>query len=295
MMPRQVIFYKPKMNKGIDISVTYTLYDEFDSRRLMVALRYLGKQKMVGLEAVIVNATGTQLPLPEFCKQIMVKESLSKKNLGIIRNTALKNCSGTYIYTSDSDIVFFDPLFLKKLIPFQNGSNKALKKVDALRLPIEEFDDFYSQIESDMEPTLKFSEYSVSLNNNFPFEVKIIDSYKFTQRLNGKDSMPFVHAGTTFGKRGMFEGIGGYSEEYGVYGWEDSDIQWKLEEKNGMKKIENLKVIHLDHEKSYFDREIFEKNKRIFFKRTRESVDKAIKLDLDNYSKIIKEDYLPTL
>lgn len=153
-------------------------------------------------------------------------------------------------------------------------------------MPLEEVEQFYNAIRGGATPKLHKSILSVSLTDNFPFELKESEGYKFTQRTNGSDTMPFVHAGTTFAKREIFEEIGGYSEDYVGYGWEDSDIQWKLEQKIGMTKIKGLTVTHLDHKRSYFEQEQFKQNKKKFFRRVREGVVKAIENDIKNYELI---------
>lgn len=276
-------------DEKINVSVTYTIYDDFDFRKLEVSLFYLGFQEEVSFEAVIINATEKRISLPSFCKEVILSQTEAGKNLGKIRNIALKNCSGNYIYTCDADIIFIDKLFLKKLILLQRETKTALKKVDLLRLPYEEFDNFYEIIKNDNIPELNISNYSVSLSNNFPFKMAVVNGFKFIQREDSKDSLSCVHAGSIFGKKEMFDKVGGYSEEYLVYGWEDSDLQWKLEQKNGMNKIKNLKVVHLDHKKPYYNKNIFEKNKKLFFKRVKAGVDKAIKRDIKNYNKIVLE------
>ncbi len=274
------------MDNKINVSVTYTIYGNFDFKRLKTILFYLAKQKEVSFEAIVVNATEKKYNLPSFCKQIFIDKSIAKKNLGLIRNIALKNCSGKYVYTCDADIVFIDKLFLKKLIKLQNETNTALKKVGIFRLPKEEFNSFYNMIEEGIEPKLNESNLSVSLFDNFPFKIKLIEKYAFSQRIDEDDKMPLVHAGCIFGKKEMFENVGGYSEKYVGYGWEDSDLQWKIEEINGIRKIKDLKVLHLDHERGYFNKTQFEKNKKLFFKRVKEGVNKAINYDLDNFVKL---------
>jgi len=67
------------MEDKIDVSVTYTLYGDFDTWKLEVALLYLSKQKGVNFEAVIANATEKHLDLPAFCKIITVSPEEAKK------------------------------------------------------------------------------------------------------------------------------------------------------------------------------------------------------------------------
>ena len=55
--------------------------------------------------------------------------------------------------------------------------------------------------------------------------------------------------------RALWHEVGGYSEVYQTWGYEDVDVQWKLEQKSPVSQIpdeERFRTLHLDHDKTYF-------------------------------------------
>ena len=81
-----------------------------------------------------------------------------------------------------------------------------------------------------------------------------------------------------------FEKVGGYAPNF--YGWgnEDTDLQWKLGECFRMEFFpddEHYEVLHLDHEKPYFNDEIWQRNKIEAKTRKDGGVEIAIERDLE--------------
>ncbi|MFT4308623.1 MAG: galactosyltransferase-related protein [Candidatus Woesearchaeota archaeon] len=88
--------------------------------------------------------------------------------------------------------------------------------------------------------------------------------------------------GGTFASARELRAVAGYSERYQVWGFEDADLQWKLDEAfgtNGIPDKERLRVLHLDHPKGYFDINASEQNKSILAERKRRGIAYAVAED----------------
>ena len=71
-------------------------------------------------------------------------------------------------------------------------------------------------------------------------------------------------------RKALWLEVGGYSEVYETWGYEDVDVQWKLEQRCPVGQIpdkDRFRVLHLDHDKSYFSPQHNADNQRRFQER----------------------------
>jgi glycosyltransferase involved in cell wall biosynthesis len=283
--------------KGL-ISVVIPIYGSFDTRRLILTVESIKNQEGVGVE-IIVSEQGTKPKvktlLDNSVKYIFTKHTpnpdLSDFNPGKIRNLAISNATGEFIYTIDADVIFLDKEFLKKSKALLEGDPKLiLFRPFMRRLPIENFEEFYQffkekGIQSAIDSLDKSQDYLIT-TDGVQRELKIVtkdtDEYRktFTTSMENfkryledpslKGQEPKIwsenrHCGSNFFRREHFDLVGGYCEEFINWGCEDSDLQWKFKEVFNLEFFpeEDFEVMHLDHNRGYFSPEMWVKNESI--------------------------------
>ena len=94
-----------------------------------------------------------------------------------------------------------------------------------------------------------------------------------------------VHAGATFMKREHFLAVGGFCEQFTAWGCHDADLQWKLKGQFNLFEFPNFpeyEVLHLDHERGYFDKLRWQANREIQQARRLKGANVAILEDSKN-------------
>jgi predicted glycosyltransferase involved in capsule biosynthesis len=79
-----------------------------------------------------------------------------------------------------------------------------------------------------------------------------------------------------------FFAVGGFCERFMAWGCHDADLQWKLKRRYNLIEFPNFpeyEVLHLDHERVYFDKERWQANRKIQEERRKEGPEKAILAD----------------
>ena len=95
-----------------------------------------------------------------------------------------------------------------------------------------------------------------------------------------------VHCGMTFGRTDDFASVGGYSPDYPVCVYEDSDLHWKLRSRFDVRELADRvrdKVMHLDHDLSYRTPLSEAANKAIFERRKERGAEACIEDDLARF------------
>ena len=129
------------------ISVIIPLYGTFDSERVYISIDSLKNQKNVNLEISVVEQSDS----PRFLGldgiiYIHIKPVFSSDGFlipGLVRNIAVKNSDGDFIYNNDGDIIFRNQNYLCNLLKLMEESeNICLCHPFMRRLPIENFENF---------------------------------------------------------------------------------------------------------------------------------------------------------
>ncbi len=135
-----------------------------------------------------------------------------------------------------------------------------------------------------------FSQEYFSLINNI---LHASINKNFSSNYNPKNFKQFkwvtmCHFGGLFCTRELFFNIGGFSEYYLTYGFEDTDIQFKFDRYYSVQFIDNVikdtSIIHFEH-KSRCQNEDYQKNYLIFEKRKNDNINNVILLDKQNLNK----------
>ncbi len=301
------------MKKHPKLSVVIPVYGQFDLDRAKVCVASALSQKDVNHE-VIVSEQGEYSRFPEIpgIKHLFnyhrPRKDLSDFNPGKVRNLAINQARGEFIYTNDADVVFLDSHYLAKSIEeISKFSNGVFYRPFMRRLPLDEFEEFKKRIEfNGIEKAIA----SLDLSQNYlatlngekrkirVFEKESIYPKTFTSfendfqtyinddSLKGYEPMFWNenrHCGGNLIRREQFREVGGYSEEFINWGCEDSDLQWKLSEMFDLRFFpEFSEVLHLDHFKSYFSSEMWKRNEEISARRIKQGIRKVIELDRRN-------------
>lgn len=298
------------MNKTI--SITHAIYGQFDERRLLLSIQSIQCTAHPLIE-IIVAEQNTIPKFSDYAKKLGVKYNFSRPkkingnplfNPGEIRNNALKLATGNYIYTNDSDVVFPNKDFFGDIINLMDDmGNTAFQRPQMTRLIKESFESFYDScskvgIEEAINQLYKISDYEMSTEQRqsnlkivnrrgtiFTIDNDDFERYMNTPSLKGHEPTIWhasMHCGGTFAKKEQIEAVKGYSTAYKTWGFEDSDIQWKLSQIFPMEFFPNeekYKVMHLDHPKGYFDAKAAKMNENTFNARKLAGINKAIEHD----------------
>ena len=295
------------------ISVIIPLYKYFDSRRVQISIDSLKQQQDTKLEIVVAE----QSERPTFNQQegvtyVFIPRGTNEYAIpGDIRNKAAKSSSGKYIYNSDGDIVYMNPFYFAEILELIKTSEEvALYRPPMRRLPIEDFESFrIIWQEEGLQKALDALDMSEEFGAKMPGStVSIIpvrkkesgrlktflysssDFKKYRENPNLKGSEPQystlnVHAGGTFMKIEDFWNVGGFCNQFTAWGCHDADLQWKLKGRLNLLEFPNFpeyEVLHLDHERSYFDKLRWQINREIQKSRRLNGVNAAIAQDLKN-------------
>jgi len=298
------------------ISVIIPLYKSFDPIRVQISIDSLRQQQKANIEVIIAE----QSDHPSFNNKEGINYVFIPNGEfgepryaipGLVRNQAAKLSSGKYLYNSDGDIVYLNPYYFTEILELiKTGRDVALYRPAMRRLPIEDFDYFRRKYEEmglwRALNNLDFSEaFTAKMPDSpvhiIPFRKKesgklktflysSSDFKRYSKDPNLKGSEPkystlSVHAGATFMEREHFQAVGGFCERFTAWGCHDADLQWKLRSKFNLIEFPNFpeyEVLHLDHEKGYFDKKRWQVNREIQQSRRSMGAHLAISEDLKN-------------
>ena len=304
------------------ISVVIPFYGSFDSRRAICSIESIKAQNYSDLE-IVVSEQGTEPKLKHFLEGVNYTftyhappTEISDFNPGQIRNRAIEICTGEFIYTTDADIVFLNQQYLSQLKELMDaGSSLAFYRPPMRRLPLDNFEEFLrlSQefgILNAMASLDRSQEFLINLDKKYrPLKVvQKMDTYmktftasetdharyKADPTLKGKEPTIWfenLHCGGNFFRRSQFNHVGGYSEEFINWGREDSDLQWKIQQCFELRFIPKetvFEVMHLDHDKSYFSKEMWKRNEAMEQDRQKRGIAYCIAHDIDQIRKRVK-------
>jgi hypothetical protein len=158
----------------------------------------------------------------------------------------------------------------------ENGISEALSSLDFSR----EYIAFLGE-----EPeSLKVVNHKTN-GRTYTTPMSLFQEYISSDELKGLEPTVWndvVHIGGIFSRTQHVHDVGSYTDSYATWGYEDVDLQWKLDEIFGIEDVpqqNKFEVIHLDHPKGYFSKEANERNRLAFERRQEEGVEKAILYD----------------
>ncbi len=304
------------------VSVILPFYRSFDVDKALMSVESAKAQQGAKLEIVVAEENATPLlagRLPKDIKYI----SRPPLNLmdqqyfrpGFVRNLAVSSSSGEFVYNNDGDILFQNPTFFRDLLEKMNKNpNLVLYQPPMRRLPVECLAEFKEMVEQDgllsaMDSLDKSQDFAVTTPNNkvvmrvfrkFEYgEERIFlytapDHKRYISDPNNRGKEPLFstlhfHAGGILMRRSQFDLVGGYSLGFGGWGCHDEDIQWKLSEVFDLKRIPGearFEIIHLDHERDYFDKDRWAKNREERTKRVKKGVIACAIEDIQELNKL---------
>ena len=300
-----------------EVSVIFSIYGNFDKRRLIISLNSLSIQEGIRIEPIVIESNLR----PKFkreAEKLKIKYFFMKHKInseydpGEIRNFGAKMASGEFLYLNDSDIIFRDKFFLKNSInKIRKNENLAYYRPPMRKLLINYFEDFYkifvkSGIRLSIDK-LYFSQKYLAKLDKKKYNLKVAippgkegveefiahmgDYIKYKKNPSLKKLAPLFFSGTrhwggTLIRKKQFEFLGGYHEGFKNWGCEDTDLQWKIENYFELKffpKNKKYEVIHLDHQKEYFSSSMLKTNKKEEGKRKINGIINSIMEDRKKY------------
>lgn len=304
-----------KKNK---VSINLPLYGTFDRTRLRFTIDSLKSQSYSDIEVILSE----QNPLPTFKEEskslgvkycfspLVLREGIPYFSPSVIRNRGLTISEGEFCYISDGDIIFLDQDLIKNLVDFLSNNNERVAiKAKMRRLREEDLAEFYEEVDGfgigqaikslffpdDFIATTKEEKSDTFAVRFGPKKIYTTSARNYDRYLNDQSFLGFdpriwsdrIHYGMIFTRLENLLRVVGYSERYLHWGYEDVDTKWKLGGFFDLQEVTDLKefeVLHLDHPKSYFSKDISDRNQKIFERRVAEGVNKAIEYDRKNNS-----------
>ena len=306
------------MNK---VTVTYSLYGSFDIDRLLMSIESVKRQEGCSIDIIVAEQNPTS-KLQELSKKYGFKLIWTKKeddgkgyNPGEIRNQALSEVTTEYVYLNDADIVFTNKDYIANLVDMQKGDvslilppmrhlqqndvpqfislareNGLESVLSQLKYPNEYLANFSGRVPEDF--------FALALDGDVSLvergQVYLTDKATYARYLQDESmkglepmfSEHTLHRGAIFGRTECMRNVGGYTNSYLIWGHEDRDLIWKLQETYGCEiipeTIEN-EVLHLDHQRGYFSKNQNIRNAEIFQERVKGGVKAAIEYDMANF------------
>ena len=272
----------------MQLSVILPIYNAFDYQRLHYAVQSLRQQNGVDMEIIVAESS----PIPSFAprsEELGVRYAFEPSGEvnkpGRVRNLALAQAKGDLVYSTDADIVF-PPLFMATLLGLPS---RVWIHPPKRRLPKDQLLQFHAHAETQgLQATLlqltndpyfaSFTEpiqYKLSEKEGRHYTCIQSDYIRWRSAPELRQRAPTFwdstrHRGGTLARKALWLEVGGYSEVYETWGYEDVDVQWKLEQRCPVGQIpdeDRFRVLHLDHDKSYFSPQHNADNQRRFQER----------------------------
>lgn len=257
----------------MQLTVVLPIYNAFGYQRLDHALTSLRRQEGVQLEIVVAESNlqpGFANRSKELGVRYMFEPPSETPNPGRVRNRALEVAIGDFIYSTDADIVF-PPHFMANLLALPP---RVWIHPPKRRLPKDQFHPFHARVHAQgLDATLKQlgdDPYFATLAGPIPYRLSEKEGRHYTCTQSDyamwrsspemRQRAPAFwdstrHRGGTLAPKPLWHEVGGYSEVYQTWGYEDVDVQWKLEHTSPVSQIpdeERFRIVHLDHDKAYF-------------------------------------------
>lgn len=235
-------------------------------------------------------------------------------NIGKVRNSGASVSSGNFLYFSDSDVVFFNKDYLKKIIQLVEEKEVALARPRMFRL--NELESNYYIYDYISQKKISYPKLSSNCLVAYDISSKTIENTEMQEYkemingtphvctegnynlINGSTSfdisqieeflwMPTYHYGGVCISKKDFKSIGGYAQTYYDWGLEDDDLQWKIKETVGLEYLFDhsdleFSTLHIEHSRNYNNCR-FEKNRLVFENRKKQGLEEVILTDRKNY------------
>ena len=294
----------------IDISVIYTIFNIEIKNEYLTSLKSTLSQKNVNTEIIVVEQNQKEsILLKNFClkneiKYLFVPSNNHPNNIGFLKNVAIVNACGEYLYFNDFDVVFIQDNYLSKLVKYMDKFKfENLVRPRMIRL-LDNHADFCEQFPKVCYKNLHkcfatFNNGKVNCNQNESYalinnlmHVRIGENKNQNFAENEIEDFCWqlnFHCGGLICNSSLVQKIGGFSLCYDKWGMEDIDFQWRLNEFYGTRYIndciKDAIVLHLEHP-TRAENESYKKNRNTFSKRRKNGLVNSIKKDIISFNKI---------
>jgi len=223
------------------LSVIYPVFGKLFYGAVQESIKSLLNQTLKDIEIIIseqyvkekiYESLAKELSIKYISEQVEVIGNIPMFNPGRLRNMGKSIATNFYLYFTDADIIFPNRQTMEKIIGLFDGYTAfcRLRKKGAVK----------------------------DISKNYSF-------YKDTDDQFYLEYMPpeKAHGGSIFVSSDIFDFVGGYTEQFFIWGTEDSDLRWKINSLFNLidlSKIEEISVGHIEHGRPYLSRIAWERN-----------------------------------
>lgn len=309
---------------SIDVSIIITVYN-YQCDKKIEAVFQSWKKQTANIELILCEqGLSINKEFFNICTKYSVKyihcypdiiEGKIAYNIGRVRNIAALFSKGIYLYFSDADVLVTNPNYLRNLLSFSYAHNDVpMIRPFARRLVIKDCESFCESYCKNININMnnndyfcyaEFDEQTVIIKRikcderyrlvHNILHVCSLDQYKNIQQESKfstdnieqffGDWKTAMHYGGLFCSFNNFIKAVGYSEYYYNWGYEDTDIQWKLDEFTGIQLVDSAvkecSLIHFEHP-IRCENSQYETNTKTFEQRKDLGQHKAIENDKNN-------------
>lgn len=263
------------------VSIVIPVWGEIVPNNILSILESFKNQKEINVEIIVSEYNLEPLCsnyLDESVKYVfnqITTEDLNSIKRGEIRNHGALLATGEFLFTCDCDIIMLNEYFLKDSVKFLNENPwSCIHRPVVSRLPKEDVQTFHKKVQTEgfrktvdsiqltndeIVATFDGIERDLIIPPELGWTTIFRDDYeKYMAEEATIDRLHEVtcgrdHQGSMMVRAEQFDIVGGYSDRYQAWGWEDIDIQWKLARLFNLRYYFNyhpFKVMHLDHDRS---------------------------------------------
>ncbi len=314
------------MKKESVVSVIITVYN-YKYNISLEAVFKGWRQQTISTEIILCEQSiERDEKLAELCNRNHVRyihclpdliNGMVRYNIGRVRNIAALLSKCKYLYFNDADVLVYRKDYLEELINFSESNNK----IPLMRPFSRRLQSNYNEVFATCycgNPEINFHEekyFCKAIFNENSMSIDVIPEGERYRLMNNilhvctasdlnkmieqdakyMEEFPDIwqtamHYGGLFVSYDNFIKVCGYCEQYFNWGYEDIDIQWKLDAYTGIQFIDsairNCGVLHFEHN-SRRQNEIYTLNNAVFERRKKAGQQKAVKGDTEKCDSFI--------
>lgn len=290
------------------VSVVVSVYDSYDRAAILKAVLDRWRTQSIAPEVILSEQTPGASRWEPLTRTLGIRLVTSRPDrsgdavrydIGRVRNAGILAARGAFLYVTDADVYPLKDDYLERLLAAAVAApNSVFYRPRMFRLLeafIKAFLDFTAPIERPAEDgcLCSFTDGRIELVPEerrdiegwdyvcTPAELALLQSETFDRRASEWIMKPDCHWGGTFLPRDGALRVGGFSEGY--YGWayEDEDFHTKLSALFRMAAIRDREVVHFEHPRPY-NNNAFVENERRYLERVQAGALTMIEADHAN-------------
>lgn len=277
------------------LSIVVPVFGDGGTGALEACLAGLRAQRGVRIEVVLAEQTfgearhaalAARFGAVHAVDRVDPAEHGEHPNLGRVRNAALAAASGAFVYMADGDVLYPDPNYFATLVavasrfpdlvlirPRMAHLVRTEGQAEACRAYAD--DPAWPPPGVEHPAPLVYragpeeGDGWLEINRGGKRHLVAVEAlHEYGRRPAAGWEPRFLqactHDGAVLARRTHFDAVAGYAECFFHWGGDDVDLQWKLGELFcvvALEKMEGVEVVHVDHERGWYDRLLWERNR----------------------------------